>query len=189
MIIFLQHYTTFASQVVFRIYYAKCYSHFISNTLTWFRTHLDDFKLDCFKLAKRFKLTFCNCAMPWAHPRLNSWSGHRVGWMPIPSSPSSVPFPSPLIAPPMFHPSSSFLLPCQQSYLLLFGIPSPTHFFHSSFKTFLFYKSFPPLPFFSSFLNIHYMDSPDCLLLFLSTCVFYFLVFLFLHFSVVGSVR
>ena len=33
------------------------------------------------------------------------------------------------------------------------------------------------------------MDSPDCLLLFLNTSVFYFLVFLFLHFLVVGSVR
>ena len=33
------------------------------------------------------------------------------------------------------------------------------------------------------------MDSPDCLLLFLSIFVFYFLVFLFLHFLVVVSVR
>jgi len=34
------------------------------------------------------------------------------------------------------------------------------------------------------------MDSPDCLLSFLSILVFYFLVFLFfLHFLVVGSVR
>ena len=39
---------------------------------------------------------------------------------------------------------------CQQSYLLLFGIPSPTHFFHSRLKTFFFCKSFSPLPFFSS---------------------------------------
>jgi len=31
------------------------------------------------------------------------------------------------------------------------------------------------------FFGIHYMDSPDCLLLFLSTSVFYFLVFLFLQ--------
>ena len=30
------------------------------------------------------------------------------------------------------------------------------------------------------------MDSPDCLLLFLSIPIFYFLVFLFLHFLVVG---
>ena len=35
------------------------------------------------------------------------------------------------------------------------------------------------------------MDSPDCLLLFLSISrpIFYFLVFQFLHFLVVGSVR
>jgi len=33
------------------------------------------------------------------------------------------------------------------------------------------------------------MDSPDCLLLLLSISDFYFLLFLFLHFSVVGSVR
>ena len=33
------------------------------------------------------------------------------------------------------------------------------------------------------------MDFPNCLLLFLSISVFYFLVFLFLHFLVVGSVR
>jgi len=32
---------------------------------------------------------------------------------------------------------------CQQSHLLLFGIPSPTHS-HSRLKTFLFCKSFPP---------------------------------------------
>ena len=42
-------------------------------------------------------------------------------------------------------------------------------------------------PFF--FFVIHYIDSPDCLLLFLSVSVFYFLVVLFLHFLVVGSVR
>ena len=40
------------------------------------------------------------------------------------------------------------------------------------------------------FLNIHYMDSPDCLLLFLSIYFFLLLVFfLFLHFLVVVSVR
>ena len=62
----------------------------------------------------------------------------------------------------------------RQSYLLLLGIPSPTHF-HSRLKTFLFCKSFPPHPFFF-FFRIHYMDSPDCLLLFLSipVSVFYF---------------
>jgi len=36
------------------------------------------------------------------------------------------------------------------------------------------------------FFRIHYMDSPDCLLLFLSISILYFLVFLFLHFLVVG---
>ena len=35
---------------------------------------------------------------------------------------------------------------CQQSYLLLLGIPSPTNF-HSRLKTFLFCKSFPLQPF------------------------------------------
>jgi len=43
------------------------------------------------------------------------------------------------------------------------------------------------LPFF--YLNIHYVDSPDCLLLFLSISVFYYQFFLFLHFLIVGSVR
>jgi len=61
---------------------------------------------------------------------------------------------------------------CQQSYLLLLGIPSPTHF-HSRLKTSLFCKSFPPQPFLF-FFRIHYMDSSDCLLLFLSISVFYF---------------
>jgi len=62
---------------------------------------------------------------------------------------------------------------------------SITHsLFHPRLKTFLFCKSFPPQPFL-----IHYMDSPDCLLLFLSIYVSYFLVFLFLHFLVVGSVQ
>ena len=38
---------------------------------------------------------------------------------------------------------------CQQSYLLLFGIPSPTHS-HSRLITFLLCKSFPLQPFLSS---------------------------------------
>jgi len=64
---------------------------------------------------------------------------------------------------------------CQQSYLLLIGIPSPTHSFVPGLK-----------PSFSanhshcsrSFLLLKYLlrglDSPDCLLLFLSISVFYF---------------
>ena len=41
------------------------------------------------------------------------------------------------------------------------------------------------------FFRIYHMDSPDCLLLFLTISIFYFLVFLLLalHFLVVGSVR
>ena len=42
------------------------------------------------------------------------------------------------------------------------------------------------LPF---FFRTDYTDSPDSLLLLLSISVYYFLVFLFLHFLVVGSVR
>jgi len=82
----------------------------------------------------------------------------------------------------------SFL--CQQSYLLLLiGISSPTHF-HSRLKTFLFCKSFPPQPFLFLFLDslrgfrrlftVTSEHRPICFLL---------LVFLFLHFLVVGSVR
>ena len=45
-------------------------------------------------------------------------------------------------------------------------------------------------PSFPFFFRTDYMDSPDRLLSLLSISVFYFLVFfLFLHFSVVGSVR
>ena len=70
---------------------------------------------------------------------------------------------------------------CQQSYLLLFL---------SRLKTSLLYKSFPLQPFLSFYSNIYYMDSPDCLQLFLGISVFYFqFLFLFLHFLVVGSVR
>jgi len=76
---------------------------------------------------------------------------------------------------------------CQQSYLLLLGIPSPTHF-HSRLKTSLFCKSFQPQPFLSllqdslhGFLRLFTVISEYiCFLL---------LVFLFLHFLVVGSVR
>jgi len=76
---------------------------------------------------------------------------------------------------------------CQQSYLLLSGIPSPIHSFIPGLK-----PSFSANPFHRSpsffFFRIHYMDSPDCLLLFLSICFILF-VFLFLHFLAVGSVR
>jgi len=52
---------------------------------------------------------------------------------------------------------------------------SITHsLFLSRLKTFLFHKSFPLWPFFCFYLNIYYMDSPDCLLLFLGISVFYF---------------
>ena len=62
--------------------------------------------------------------------------------------------------------------------------------FHSRYKTFLFCKSFPTAALHFFFLNIHYMDSPDCLLLFLSISVFYYLLFLFsTFFSFFGSVR
>ena len=67
---------------------------------------------------------------------------------------------------------------------------SITHsLFLSRLKTFLLYKSFPLQPFLSFYLKIYYMDSPDCLLLFLGISVFYFQFFLFLYFIVVGSVR
>jgi len=76
---------------------------------------------------------------------------------------------------------------CQQSYLLLLGIPSLTHF-HSRLKTFLFCKSsLPSLSFF--FFVIHYMDSPRLFTVISEHIRFLLLVFLFLHFLVVGSVR
>jgi len=56
---------------------------------------------------------------------------------------------------------------------LVFGIPSPTHSFIPG-------SNLPPLQIFPTaalpffYLNIHYVDSPDCLLLFLSISVFYF---------------
>ena len=55
---------------------------------------------------------------------------------------------------------------------------SITHsLFLSRLKTFILYKSFPLQPFLSLYLNIYYMDSPDCLLLFLGMSVFYFQFF------------
>ena len=72
----------------------------------------------------------------------------------------------------LHHPVESYtVIICQQSYLLLFGIPSPTHSFIPGLK-----PSFSANPSHRSpsffFFGIHYMDSPDCLLLFLSTSVF-----------------
>jgi len=69
-------------------------------------------------------------------------------------------------------------------YYYLVGYSITHSLFYSKLKTY-FRKSFPSFFFFM----IHYMDSPDCLLLFLSISVFYFLVFLSLHFLVVVSVR
>ena len=65
---------------------------------------------------------------------------------------------------------------CQQSYLLLFGIPSPTHSFIPGLKPSF---SVNPLHCSPSFLLLHdslhgFRPPPDCLLLFLSTSVFYF---------------
>jgi len=67
--------------------------------------------------------------------------------------------------------SAYTVLICQQSYLLLFGIPSPTHSFFQNLPSLQFLPT-AGLPFF--YLNIYYVDSPDCLLLFLSISVFYF---------------
>ena len=81
---------------------------------------------------------------------------HRIpmglwGWKIIPI-PMGIPFTATLAIYTVFI--------CQQSYLILLGIPSPTNF-HSRLKTFLFCKFFPPQPFL--FLQISlYMDSPNC---------------------------
>ena len=70
---------------------------------------------------------------------------------------------------------------CQQSYLLLFGIPSPTHSFVPGLKpSFSVNPSHRSPSFF--FFRIHYIDSPECLLLFLSLSIFYFLFFCFYTF-------
>jgi len=63
------------------------------------------------------------------------------------------------------------------TYYYLYSITNSL--FLSRLKTSLFCKSFPPQRFFF-FFRIHHMDSPDCLLLFLSISIFYFSVFLFL---------
>jgi len=64
----------------------------------------------------------------------------------------------------------------QQSYLLLFGIPSPTHSFIPGLKPSFFCKSFPPQPFFF-FFRAYYMDSPDCLGLLLLPSISVFFTF------------
>ena len=46
-----------------------------------------------------------------------------------------------------------------------------------------------PIVAFLFFFRTDYTDSPDCLAILLSLSVFYFLVFMFFHFLVVGSVR
>jgi len=46
----------------------------------------------------------------YAQPRLKSGRAPHVGWIPIPVFFPSVPFPSPVIAPPMFHTFPSILL-------------------------------------------------------------------------------
>jgi len=68
---------------------------------------------------------------------------------------------------------------CQQSYLLLFGIPLPTHSFIPGLKPSFSANSSHRSPSFF-FFSIRYMDSPDCLLLVISEHIcFLLLVFLF----------
>jgi len=78
---------------------------------------------------------------------------------------------------------------CQQSYLglLLLGFPSPTHF-HSRLKTFLFCKSFPLQPFLF-LLRDSLHGFPGLFTVISEHICFLLLVFLFLYFLVVGSVR
>ena len=72
--------------------------------------------------------------------------------------------------------------------LIIIGIPSPTHSFTLGLNpSFSANPPYPSLSFFS--FRFHYMDFPDYLLYFWAYPSFYFLVFLFLHFLVVGSVR
>ena len=79
---------------------------------------------------------------------------------------------------------------CQQSYLLLFGIPSPTHSFFPGLK-----PSFSPNPSHCSpsFLLLKYLlrGFPGLFTVISEHICFLLLVFssVFLHFSVVGSVR
>jgi len=77
---------------------------------------------------------------------------------------------------------------CQQLYLLLFGIPSPTHSFIPGLK-----PSFSANPSHCrpSFLLLKYSlyGFPGLFTVISEHICFLLLVFLFLHFSVVGSVR
>ena len=66
---------------------------------------------------------------------------------------------------------------------------SVTHsLFHSRLKTYFICKCFPPQPFLF-FFRIHYVDSPDCLLLLLSTFRLLLFSFSVLTLLVVVSVR
>ena len=78
---------------------------------------------------------------------------------------------------------------CEQSYLLLSGISSPTHSFIPGLK-----PSFSANPSHCSpsfFFRIHYMDSPSRPFTVISEhiCFLLLVFFLFLHFLVVVSVR
>ena len=76
---------------------------------------------------------------------------------------------------------------CQQSYLLLLGIPSPTHSY-SRLKTFLFCKSFLPQHFLF-LLQDSLHGFPRLFTVISEHICFLLLVFRFLHFLVVGSMR
>jgi len=77
---------------------------------------------------------------------------------------------------------------CQQSYLLLFWYSITHSLFHSRVKTFLFCKSFPLQPFlFLLHDSLHGL--PRLFTVISEHICFLLLVFLFLHFLVVGSVR
>ena len=78
--------------------------------------------------------------------------------------------------------SADTVIICQQSYLLLFGIPSPTHsFIPGLIKTFLFCKSFPQQPFLF-LLQDSLRGFPRLFTVTSEHVRFYFLVFLFYTF-------
>ena len=84
------------------------------------------------------------------------------------------------------HETSHYRGPATASCTVLYGLYLPTviltvlwysithSLFLSWLKTFLLCKSFQLQPFLPFYLNIYYMDFPDCLLLFLGISVFYF---------------